>query len=104
MQSPNYLNYLPYPTDYQMVLMEPEIPMPMYSLETNNNFLLGGAKLYLAPYVATFPHTSWEECVHETALRSAVVNAWDAPGAAAASSASSSATSAASAATSSNNH
>ena len=77
--------------------MEPEIPMPMYFLETNNDFVLGNAKLYLAPYVTTFPHVNWEDCVHETALRNVahqqqpVVNAWDAVSAASAASSSSSA-------------
>ena len=58
MKSPNWDGYVPYPTDYQMVIMEPQVPMPIYSLETNNNFLLGNVKLFLAPYVAFFPHTN----------------------------------------------
>ena len=54
MQSPNYLNYLPYPTDYQMVIMEPEIPMPMYSLETNNDFFSWKRKTLLGSVCRLF--------------------------------------------------
>lgn len=72
MKSPNWEGYIPYPTDFQMVLVEPELPNPMYFLETRNNFLLGNAKLCYAPYVTTFQYTNWEGCVHETALRNVI--------------------------------
>lgn len=31
-KSPNNQGYIPYPTDFQMLLVEPEVPKPLYSL------------------------------------------------------------------------